>query len=28
MQILEESDIDWCERKLISKLNVNQSVKI
>ena len=28
MQILRETGIDWCERRLISKLNVDQSVKV
>jgi hypothetical protein len=28
MQILKESDIDWCERRLISNLYMAQSVKV
>jgi hypothetical protein len=28
MQILKETSIDWCERKLISNLNMAQSVKV
>lgn len=28
MHILEKTDIDWCERRLISKLSMDQSVKV
>jgi hypothetical protein len=28
MQILKEAGIDWCERRLISKLYIDQKVKV
>jgi hypothetical protein len=28
MEILKKTDIDWCERILVSKLYIGQSVKV